>query len=207
MKIPFNNIKRALVQVVYDVVQYRQLQKEIAKEKREAQCKMKKEQEMQRLRESVSGPDSIRALEIWMLVMSYSPNSGISQIYATIAQGWDSTNYLSFKYRTKDDLIEALDRTHWDGALQLLSKDCDKNYSGESPPPWPNYWPFQPSPSAKLGGCPSSRPFVSDCFYYYLDASKKRFFLSTGMTADALSAYINGKLEMQEQKRELRTKK
>lgn len=43
MKIPFNKIKRALVQVVYDVVQYRQPQKEIAEKKREARRKMKEE--------------------------------------------------------------------------------------------------------------------------------------------------------------------
>ncbi len=127
--------------------------------------------------------------------MGWPPNDGILEIYGARPHGPNGSNYVSFFYRTEDDLIEALRRTHWGLAFQLLSDDCDHNYESTPPPPWQPYWPFQPGPDAKTGGRPSSRPFISDCYYYYLDQRQCRFFLSTGMTHYALSAYINGKLQ------------
>ena len=206
MKTYFDHIKRVLARTALDVIQNHQLNKEIAEEERQARRKAEDEQEIQRLRESVSGPDTECAVQIWREVIGWTPNDGILQIYAARPHGSGGSNYLSFVYRTEDDLIEALRRTHWGQALELLSDDCDHNYYLKPPPPWQLYWPFQPGPGAKTGGRPSSRPFISDCYYYYLDKRQRRFFLSTGMTHDALSAYINGKLQRTEEERQSMSK-
>jgi hypothetical protein len=202
MKNYLDHIKRVLERTALDVIQNHQLNKEVAEEKRQARHKAEEESKMQRLREGVSGPDTECAVQIWREVMGWTPNDGILDIYAARPHGQSGSNYLSFVYRTEDDLIEALRRTHWRQALELLSDDCDHNYDSKPPPPWRPYWPFQPGSDAKTGGRPTSRPFISDCYYYYLDQKQRRIFLSTGMTHYALNREINGKPQRTEEEKQ-----
>jgi hypothetical protein len=200
MKQVLHNIKRTLVQAAYDLVQYRALQKEIAKEEREKRQKQRKETQRERFRKSLRGPDTDNAVTIWREVMGKMPNDGIHEIHAAKPYGSDGSNYLSFAYRTDEDLEAALSGTHWGRALDLLYDDCSHNYSGKAPAPWQDYWPFQPGANAKVGGQPSSRPFMSDCYYYYLDREQSRLFLSTGMTNDKMDEEIRRCIERYEER-------
>ena len=205
MKPHLDDLKRELAQRAFDFLQHRRQAQEAAEQKRdkrrqeEAEKRRQLNQEeaerdIKRLRDSVSGPDTPDAVQLWMEVMGQRPTDDIQEIYATRSKGW-VTNYLSFTYKNEEVFTATLLRTHWTKAIELLSEEFDDANIDPKLPQWVNYWPFQPSPAARKGGVPTSKPFYKDCFYYYLDTPNRRFFLSTGMTHKEFSDFWDGELE------------
>ncbi len=194
------NLKETLThtfeQITSNFVENRKKRKQAFEQEREARLKLEDERRTQGLRESVSGPDTVDAVMVWKEVMGKKPMDGISQIYALKSQGWSNEFCLSFVYRDKNALIDALGETEFGVALDLLDRGFDNDYPCSMPPPkWGGYWPFRPGVRSKKGGRPNSRPFMSDSFYYYLDSTKRRFFLATATTNSELQAEIQAKLE------------
>lgn len=195
MKRAFEKLKYAVALKAYRILEARKNARKAVDARRVKTAKNKELRRIKNLQESVTGPDSPAGIQLWMEVMGKRPHDDISQIYALKDEGWGTMNYISFVFASAAALKNALQGTHWQNAEVLLKEGCCDIVPWGEIPEWKPYWPYQPGAGSRKGGFPSSRPFVSDCCYYYLDKPNTKFFLSTGMTHQELTAYVEGKLE------------
>lgn len=186
------DIKRATAQKVLEYFEHRKKVKNAAKARAEKDRREREDAERDRRRQCVCGPDTEPAVELWTEILGNPPSESISEIYAE-KPSWMGNYFVSFVFRDRDALAEALDGTHWTDALKLFADDIQDDFPDYKPiPSWCDHWPVRPSSQAKRGGRVASRPLVGDGHYYYLDLLNHRFFFSTGMTNQRRHEHIQG---------------
>ncbi len=192
LKGKLENLTRVAAEKVFDHLQRREQSRKASEARRQKARLEKKKVRLNKLRQTVCGPDTSESVQLWMAVIGKRPRVEISEIYVLKEKG--KGIFLSFVYRTKEDLADALAGTYWTKAMRLFSDKVHDDYDRTIPlPPWPDYWPLQPPPDAKKGGS-CTRAFSRDWYYYYLDLENSRFFLAVGMTHDEFHAEIEAKL-------------
>jgi len=195
MKRQFEELKQAIASKAQSFIQAREKFYEERKDNLARKAKAEKAHLKKRLRESVSGPDSPEATRLWMEVFGRRPDDDISEVYALRAKDWSTVNHISFVFASDNALANALRDTHWSGAIRGLRDGAEGVVRQRGIPKWESYWPCRPSTGSAKGGRERTMPFVSDYYYYYLDKSKNRFFLTTGMTNQEFAEYNHGKIE------------
>ena len=208
---PLHRAKKAIVQVLFDLSQKRESKKEEANEKRKVEQRRKDEIKLQRQRDEVEVPDTPEAVKLWVEVMGQQPTDSITEIRAKYYSSLFGSSYtMSFRYRTEGELEEIIGKTHWSELSRAL--DTEEEYAPsyhvqqKKIPEGHEFWPVQPGKDSLSGGYPTSRPFVMDCYCFYLDMDNKRVFLSTGMTHYALTREINGKIQRTEEEKQSMSK-
>lgn len=193
---PLHRAKKAIVQVLFDISQKREVKKQKANEKRIVEQKQKDEIELQRQRKEVEVPDTPEAVQLWAEVMGQRPMDSITEIRAKYYSSLFGSSYImSFCYRTESELKPIIRHTHWTELYRALNREEEEyipsSYVQHKPiPKWNEFWPVQPKKGSLSGGYPTSRPFVMDCYCFYLDVDNNRVFLSTGMTHSQYSEHI-----------------